>query len=258
MTTPTGPEPPSPATEAETRRALLDRSRRASAPVHACFVQNPDRKAPNRHGLLATLVQGRSHRALLALLLLLSIISNGDGPRGWTYSLSRRVWARALGFTESASLQSADAAVTRAFKTLDDLRLIKRHKQQGSRNVTVTLLYPDGSGENYTRPGKGNKDRFFKLPFAFWDEELDKKLSLPGLAMLLVCLHEKDGFELPTSRMSQWYGFSEDTAERGFKELRDRGIIEVEKAFKKAPLSPTGLTEINKYHLIWPKNENVQ
>ena len=31
----------------------------------------------------------------------------------------------------------------------------------------VTLLREDGSGQQYTRPGKGNADRFLRLPHAF-------------------------------------------------------------------------------------------
>ncbi|WP_329073529.1 hypothetical protein [Amycolatopsis sp. NBC_01480] len=49
-----------------------------------------------------------------------------------------------------------------------------------------------------------------------------------------------------------WYGWSADTAERGFKTLRDLGLLQVFMRSKKAPLSPTGLTEVNQYYLLGP------
>jgi hypothetical protein len=70
--------------------------------------------------------------------------------------------------------------------------------------------------------------------------------------MLLVALHEKPGFELPTEKMPQWYGWSADTAERGFKELRDAGILQVDPCYKKAPLAPEGVTRVNRYTVLAP------
>lgn len=44
-------------------------------------------------------------------------------------------------------------------------------------------------------------DRFLKLPNAYWTDGWCDKLGLPALAMLLVALAEKHGFELPTEKV---------------------------------------------------------
>jgi len=90
------------------------------------------------------------------------------------------------------------------------------------RKIRVTLLREDGSGQPYTRPGKGNTDRFLRLSHRFWLDGWYEKVDLPATAMLLVALHEKLNFELPTERVPDWYGWSADTAERGLATLENR------------------------------------
>jgi hypothetical protein len=70
--------------------------------------------------------------------------------------------------------------------------------------------------------------------------------------MLLVALHEKNNFALPTERVPEWYGWSADTAERGLTNLERAGVLTHITRLKKAPLSPTGQTRINKYLLHKP------
>lgn len=118
----------------------------------------------------------------------------------------------------------------------------------------MTLLRPDGTGLEYTRPGRGNSDRFLKLDHAYWTAGYSNTLDLPALAMLLVALHEKPAFVLPTARMPDWYGWSADTAERGIRRLVSLELLEVSKRLRKAPLSPTGLTQSNVYRLAAPFN----
>lgn len=77
-------------------------------------------------------------------------------------------------------------------------------------------------------------------------------MDLPATAMLLVALHEKPSFELPTERTPAWYGWSADTAERGLRALEDVGLITKTTRVKKAPLSPTGQTRVNIYTLKPP------
>jgi hypothetical protein len=52
--------------------------------------------------------------------------------------------------------------------------------------------------------------------------------------------------------MKEWYGWSPDTAERGFRELAKEGVLQVHKAYITAPLSPTGTAEVNRYVLLDP------
>lgn len=241
----------SPATVEDTRAALLTRSRRNFAPINKEFIQAPA-GSESRHGMLAAFVTGRDLRGLHALLLVLGVISNGSGDDGWSTTLPIKVWARALGTTLTATGQSATTAVSKTLTRLEDRRLIARTRRGRARDIRVTLLREDGSGDPYTRPGAGNNDRFLRLPHAFWLEGWHSRLDLPATAMLLVALHEKPGFELPTEKVPEWYGWSADTAERGLKTLISLGVISKTERVKTAPLSPSGLTTVNQYTLLPP------
>ena len=241
----------SPATEAETRAALLERNRRPFTPVNKLFVQ-AQRGSESRVGPLAWFVRGRDLRALQAYLLIIGVNGSGDSEHGWSTTLPIKVWARAFDTTRNATDASAATAVSKVLSRLEKRHLIERARRGRSRDVRVTLLREDGTGQPYTRPGKDNNDPFLKLPNEYWTEGWHDKLDLPATAMLLVALHGKPGFELPTKHMPEWYGWSADTAERGFKTLREHGLLQVFTRLKKAPLSPTGLTEVHQYHLLPP------
>jgi len=96
-------------------------------------------------------------------------------------------------------------------------------------------------------------ERFLLLPNIYWLDGWHEELDLPATVMLLVALHERDGFKLPTERMPQWYGWSADTAERGLASLAKLEILSVTTRMTKAPLSPTGLAKTNEYTLqpLW-------
>jgi hypothetical protein len=242
----------SPATEDETRAVLLDRSKRGFAPVNKLFVQAAPGSA-SRHGPLATFVHNRDLRGLHAYLLLLGITSSGDSQDGWSTTLPIGVWARAFGTTRDATPASAASAVSKVLTRLEQRNLITRQRHGRQRKIRVTLLREDGSGQPYTRPGKGgNTDRFLRLPYAFWRDGWHERLDLPATAMLLVALHAKNNFELPAERVPDWYGWSADTAERGLAALAQAGLLTHTTRLKKAPLSPTGLTKVNRYLLHEP------
>ena len=238
-----------PATEDETRSFLLARSNRRAAPLSKSFIQHPDRSMKDRSGPLAEFVRNGDVRGLRVLLFLQSIISNGDGDNGWSTTLPLSVWARAFDTTKTASGRSSSTSATKILTRLVDRRLIERTRSGRARNITVTLLRPDGSGDPYIRPD-GKVDKFINLTHMFWTEGWHEKLDMAATAMLLVALHEKPGFELATEHMPAWYGWSADTAERGLKTLREEGLLHVQKRIKKAPLSPTGITEVNIYTLV--------
>lgn len=239
-----------PADASATRNFLLERSGRSFAPVPKVFVQRPREIAGDqgRHGPLADFVRRRDKRGLLAFLLLHSIISSGDGQGGWSATHHLQVWARALNTVSTASGTSATSAATKVLTRLVERNLIARRRQGRERQVTVTLLSADGTGAPYVRPrGTAPESRFLRLNDAFWTEGWDEQLSLPAVAMLLVALHEKPDFSLPTEHVPDWYGWSADTAERGFRELRDHGLISVTKHIYSDPISPTGLSSRNIY-----------
>lgn len=239
------------ATEDETRAALLDRSKRDFAPVNKLFVQAAP-GSTSRPGPLATFVHNRDLRGLHAYLLLLAITSSGESQDGWSTTLPIGVWARAFGTTRDATPASAASAVSKVLTRLEQRNLIDRQRHGRERKIRITLLREDGSGQPYTRPGMGNHDRFLRLPHAFWRDGWHERLDLPATAMLLVALHEKDNFELPAERVPEWYGWSADTAERGLATLKLQGLLTHITRLKKAPLSPTGLTRINRYLLHEP------
>ena len=167
-------------------------------------------------------MRNRDLRGLQAELLLLGITSSGDGQDGWTTTLPIAVWARAFVTTHYASAASAATAVSKVLSRSEKRRLIERDRRGRERKIRVTLLREDGSGQPYTRPGKGNTDRFLRLSHRFWLDGWYEKVDLPATAMLLVALHEKLNFELPTERVPDWYGWSADTAERGLATLENR------------------------------------
>ena len=172
---------------------------------------------------------------------------------GWSSTLDLRLWARALGTVETAEAGSASSAATKILGRLVDRGLVTRRRSGRQRAVTVALLKGDGTNTPYTRPqGKSPEDRFLRLTTEFWNGDWDQNLTLPAIAMLLVALKEKPEFTLPTEHMPAWYGWSADTAERGFKDLRDAGLLdEVQEQFAN-PLSPTGLSTRNIYRLQPP------
>lgn len=241
-----------PASPHDTRMALVERSGRSFAVVPNAFVQNPNQSGP-RPGPLATFVRNGDHRGLNALLLLYTMVSSGDGDNGWSTTLPLAVWARAFDTVSTATPASANSAATKIVTRLCNRGLVERRRSGRARSVTLTLLNADGGGGPYVRPrGSDRDDWFIRLDHRYWSQEWDKRLSLPALAMLLVALHEKPGFALPTEKVPAWYGWSADTAERGFRELQDEGLLSMSAEVYAEPMSPTGLGSRNRYTVQSP------
>ncbi|GAA1616367.1 hypothetical protein GCM10009789_82940 [Kribbella sancticallisti] len=240
-----------PATGDETRAALLERSKRQIALIRREFVQLPP-GSPQRASVLSGFVSHRDKRALNAYLLLLAIGDSGPGASGPNTRLPLAVWARAFDTDLTTTGPSATAAASKVLTRLEDRKLITRARRGRERQIQVGLLREDGSGEPYTRPGTGNQDRFLALSNDYWTEGWHEELDLPGIAMLLVALHEKPGFRLPAEHAPRWYGWSADTTERGFAELVDANLLRKDSRLVKAPLSPTGLAKVNEYRLLPP------
>jgi hypothetical protein len=210
-------------TAVETRAALLSSTRRGYVPCRKEFVQ----KRRGEHGeargaVLAQFVTGRQQRALDALLLLHALEPvNRDDP------LDIRTWARIL----SVSTRCTPNAASKAFAVLDEMGLVTR--EQMGRRAVVTPLRETADGAPWTRPGEDRDEGgpgFFVIPHQYWTEGLSEKLTLPGKAMLLVLLHDTQTpstptFSVPLDRMASWYGISERTAERGYRELEKAGVL---------------------------------
>jgi hypothetical protein len=162
------------------------------------------------------------------------------------------VWARAVGIGDVES--SATAFVSKAWRRLDTkYHLIQRERR--GRLAKITALREDGSGKPYTVPtGSTWNDRYFKIPFAYWLDDLrwHSTLSLRGKAALLISLSLPSPFTLPVERGPAWYGVSADTLERGLRELVDRGALSRVLKVRPAPLAPTGKTRVAEYTRMDP------
>lgn len=204
-------------TSEATRIELLHAARRGFVRIRKDFVQQES--VPRGDTVLAKLVSGHKERALDALLTIHALQPIlGDSP------LPLAVWARLLNCTP----RSAGAAL-RVLKSLGVLEL------SGTRVVPeIILKRENGDGRPWSdvaeseRQGRG----FFTIPFDFWTAGTIDSLGMAGKAMFLILLKEtqdpnakRRSFVMANERAQDWYGISERTAERGYKQLREAGIL---------------------------------
>lgn len=233
---PAGPIPL--ATGQDAVDAIVAQSGRTFVQIRTTFVQQGEKGNPSP-GPLARFVKDRADRAL-DLYLLMRLLAVSDP---FDATLPAAGWARALDIRGP----SAEATVSRIWSRLVAYKLVERGR---ARNMaSMKPLMEDGSGDPYVRVTE--KDRYLRLPVPFWgaDKALYRRLDLPAKAMLLIALSRPPGFILPSAKVPQWYGISEDTAERGFRQLRNVGVLEFEDRHKKAPLSKTGYATDRLYTL---------
>jgi len=223
---------------------------RGSVPIRLGFVQAWE-GSEKRPGPLSSFANSGDHRGLLLYLLAMTRATRSDP---WDVTLPSAVWARALGVPLPTS-RSATSSISKAWLRIERRRLIRRSRSR--RMARIELLREDGSGGDYSHPGQ--EGRYFRLPTALWlsgppdgGSRWFEVLDLPALVMLLVSSTLKAGFAMPAERAPEWYGFSADTAQRGFVSLRERGILNVRRQYRTAPLSALGYTYVNRYTLEKP------
>lgn len=211
-------------------------------PISEHFIQRRDANNKALPGPLADLVRRRDLRGLLLYLAIATMASAAP----WNVARPAHFWARLL----DLSPDKGRPAISKALARLRDAQLVRidRHR----RKSNVTLLRQDGSGQPYTYPTGDKGDRYFKLPLEFWTDGWYQRLDMPGIAMLLVLLNEKNDVVLPLDKMSKWYGISRTTAQRGFSELEDHGLVTNWVSQRPAPLSPIGVTFERHYKLVGP------
>lgn len=253
------------ATSKQTVEALLDRSARPNRalPIRTTFVQGKDTKGRAAGpGPLATFVANGDETGL-DLNLLVRSVASGDGEFGYSVRQASKVWSRALHHCRS---NISSPGISKASARLEQRKLITRSRSQ--RMASITILREDGSGQPYTHPSSDPKPRqgpsYFQLPYEYWLEDWSNELTLPGKAMLLVALSLPDDFPLPVERTPAWYGWSADTALRGFHELVNNKILARRREPTIAPLAPDGFTLENRYTVlppfdrIRPKNQQAK
>lgn len=243
------PKPPPPPSRTDALVELLGSSRRDFVPVRKSFAQlRDDQSGEPCAGPLAAIVSRGVASALDQYLLLHSrAAGRPDGDElNYDVGLSARVWSRLLGLAED---ESGKRTVGRNWSALSDLGLVKTRRV--GRQIAVTLLREDGSGEPYTRP-KTKTDPYLKIPYAFWLEGHAAKLKLPGLALAVIACSLADWFPLPYDKGPAWYGIGSSTVERGLRELRRADLLEQQYTWRKTSLSDTGWTKDMRYRLRPP------
>ena len=184
---------------------------------------------------------GRHERALDALLLIHAlepILGGSPLPLG--------TWARALSLASPCKPSGASSA----FKTLEAMGLITR--TTSGAHPLVMPLKEDGSGAAWMRPGSPGdtvEKGYFVIPHDYWTAGVSATLRMPGKAMLLIMLAEtsnEPSFTMAVERAQGWYGISERTAERGYRELDKAGLLLTHIQKVPAPRHPLGMSQV--YH----------
>jgi hypothetical protein len=233
---------PAPLERQERIELLLAQTLRRVVPIRRTLVQQ-GKGSETRPGPLAKFLTAHDDRGLETYLLVHAMAS----AEPWNCRLPSQAWVGALGLADTASMDSAKTAVSKIMRRLEDRKLITRVRSK--RLSDVILLKEDGSGDPFERPLKGPEDWWLQLPHAYWLEGHYKTLRLPAKVMLIIALSRPDSFPLPYERAHSWYGVSSDSAEQGLRELRDTGLLAVERNWVKAPRSETGWTEQLTYTL---------
>jgi hypothetical protein len=218
--------------------------KRDAVPIRPTFVQQGKGKN-TRPGLLASFVSRHDERGLDAYLLIHAMASTPP----WDCDYPAFTWIRALGLYTGAEKASALSASSKIMRRLEDRKLITR-KRMGRRSV-IYLLAEDCSGDDYSLPATA-KERYFKLPHAYWTEHHYETLSLAAKAMLLIALSLRPGFPLPYERGPAWYGLSADTTEKGLRDLQNAGLLAFDHNWLPNVRSETGWTEQRLYSLKGP------
>jgi len=239
-----------PATRAATKSALLVKSKRRNqeAPIRRTFVQGGAPGAPEP-GPLAAFVAARDERGLDALLLGIGIAS--APPHNIRLDGFAGIWsmAAAIGLPRS---KPGVAAMSKVLARLEDRGFLRRGRNDEGERI-IRLLKEDGSREAYVHPFKAEPpESYFKLPFNYWLQDYDERLSLASKAVLLIAMSLPSWFILPGSQVKRWYGVSADTLQRGLDGLQREELIRRRKEYKTAPLAPLGYTEQWRYRLLPP------
>lgn len=217
----------------EEREALLADTRRSFAKVRKVGIQR-ERSSDIRASMMAKLVNAGVALDLWLLVLALEPVLSDNDP------LPIELWARLVGSSESA--------VARALSTLERLQLIVR--RPAGRHVVIRPLHEDGSGNEYFRPGSMPGEPgpgFFTIPHLYWNGGYADRLNVPGKMALLIGLAEttqSPSFDVATTRADEWYGISERTLERGYRELSQQDLLLTHRQRVRAKRSATGVTYV--------------
>jgi len=198
--------------------------------IRQVFVQHIQ-DSPERPSTLRKFVSARQPRALLLYLLLLAC----EHRLGHNRRLPLMTVARML---TTAHYPCTSRQARQAIEALKTHKLVQVHWIGAS--VEMVPMLENGSGEVWDAPTGHDEDpdlqRYFTIPNELFSDAVLDQLHLPGLAVLLVGLKETSKtavFSISVERFAEWYGFSERSAERGYRELADAELIRTHRQFKK-------------------------
>jgi hypothetical protein len=124
-------------------------------------------------------------------------------------------------------------------------------------------LREDGPGRRYQHPGLDTADTpaegdYFRIPYAYWNADIQDWADLPTKAVLLIALSLQDDFLLPLDQGSRWYGLSKDSVRTGLRGLMTRRFLTVRTRRKPAPLTAAGFTTERRFTLAGPFAHSAQ
>ncbi|MEK6206195.1 MAG: hypothetical protein AABM32_00990 [Chloroflexota bacterium] len=195
-----------------------------------------------KHGVLTKILHRHDRHALDLYLLALALATKAP----FEVSYESGMWGRAIGLIG----KNSSSTVSRTWRRLTELNLIARGRR--GRKAQIRLLNEVCDGSNYTPPGLTKGDVYVQIPLAYWLDGHHASLTLPAKAMLLILLSLPENYPLPMVRMPKWYGVSADSADRGLRELRDRGLIDRTPQWERTPLTGSGFTKTYRYNLRAP------
>jgi hypothetical protein len=204
----------------ELRTRMLQRVKRTHVPLRKVFVQQP-MTSTTRPSVLGDMVNAKKLLPLRALLLI-HALEPMLSDTYWTLD----VWARLIGGAKGPQSKERVAVAMRYLKSRKLIDLT-----HSGQTILVAPRHEDGEGGDFVRASADGADvghGYLTIPTQFWTSGLADELTMPGIAMFLVCLSETTkapSFQVAMDQMQRWYGLSERTAERGYRELNKAKVL---------------------------------
>lgn len=201
-------------------KAAVARSKRAASvqfPVE--FVRSSGDEPP----MLAQLMAG-GRGGSVRLKLYLTLAMQATRPPRNVAPRTSAGYARLLDLPEDSGSRRVNAAL----KWLGSRQLIDRTPRPG-KPAQITLLQPDGSGEEWTTTGG---TRWVTLPIQLWEAGWIFELSGRALAVYVALRELLGGNKHPDGQFmdgfrKRQYGMSDDTWTRATKELDELGLLAI-------------------------------
>lgn len=235
---------------AEDRDEAAKKWMRGYVRFRGVLVQNPE-AGEDRGGPLADFVTKRQHRALLLYLMLLSVWP-------WLHSertpLEAHVWMNLLHSRtgNGRSLVWSESTLSRTWKYLAENGFVQKMPGRKGRLMVQPRLENASGPYTFPEGGKDWNEVYFTLPDRFWLEQDFAKLTLPGLALLLVIAKETNKtseVRITQDQLAAWYGFSRGTVVKGLDDLRRLNILSEREVWIPAKLSKIRTTRTTYYSL---------